>query len=199
MSSEVVNSRDFILNKIKSSKPNLVKLPDVPLYSYPGDLIEGFIKNVTSFDAVVQKFDTREQALAWLNANIDKDSKCVFSSIPQYYGNITLTDLTDPHDAHRVDICISEGLFGVAETGSIWVTNNSLLLAATALFSTDLYLLLDKKKIVDGLHQAYQKVDFSKESYGSFYTGPSATADIEAVHITGAQGEISLTVLLYSD
>ncbi len=198
MSSEVINSRDYILNKIKSSKPNLVKLPDVPMYTYPGDLEEDFIKNVTAFDAVVHKFDTRDQVLEWLKTNFDKSSKCVFSSIPEYCGNVTLTDFKDPHDAHKIDICLSEGVFGVAETGSIWVTNNSLLLAATALFSTDLYLLLDRSTIVDGLHQAYQKVDFSKEQYGSFYTGPSATADIEAVHITGAQGEISLTVLLYN-
>ena len=86
---------------------------------------------------------------------------------------------------------------GVGETGSVWVTDESLGGAACALFSTDLYLLLDSRKVVDGIHTAYSQLDIRKAAYGSFFTGPSATADIEAVHITGAQGEISLTVLLY--
>lgn len=38
----------------------------------------------------------------------------------------------------------------------------------------------------------------AETQYGSFFTGPSATADIEAVHITGAQGPLAMTVLLYN-
>ena len=47
------------------------------------------------------------------------------------------------------------------------------------------------------MHDAYNFIDLKNNQYGSFFTGPSATADIEAIHITGAQGEISLTVFLY--
>jgi len=64
--------------------------------------------------------------------------------------------------------------------------------------SRHLFIFLDSSKIVHGLHEAYASLNLREHQYGSFYTGPSATADIEAVHVTGAQGPLSLTVLLYN-
>lgn len=196
MADETISSRDIILDKIRQSKPRLMPLPDVPLFPYPGDLIEGFTNHLLGFDGKCQQFDSRAAAIDWLNAQLDR-SKVIFSSVPEYQGTISLADLKDPHDAHNVEICIGEGVLGVAETGSVWVNNVTLGLAAAALLSTDLYLLLPKEELKDGLHEAYASLNIRSHQYGSFYTGPSATADIEAIHVTGAQGEISLTVLLY--
>ena len=197
MATEIRNSRDIILEKIKNGKPHLVNLPDVPLFAYPGDLQASFIQHHTGFDGKAECFDMREQAIEWLNSQLDKGTKCIFSAIPEYAGTIVLNDLKHPHVAHRVDICIGEGVRGVAETGSVWVTNESLGLAAAALLSTDLYLLLDRATLKSGLHEAYATLKLNEHQYGSFYTGPSATAYIEAILVTGAQCEISLTVLLY--
>ncbi len=197
MATEIRNSRETILEKIRNGKPHLQKLPDVPIYGYPGDLQEGFIEHLTAFDGKAVVLENRAQAIEWLKTQFTGLDKCIFSATPEYKGTLTEADLKDPHDAHKVDICIGEGVLGVAETGSVWVTNHSLGLAAAALLSTDLYLLLDKSTLVDGLHAAYTKLNLNKCQYGSFFTGPSATADIEAIHVTGAQGEISLTVLLY--
>ena len=199
MDANTTSSRDAILEKIRNGKSHLLSLPDVPIFAYTGDLQEGFIQHLTGFDGKAECFETRAQAIAWLDKQCDKTAKCIFSNVPEYQGTIALTDLNDPHDAHKIDICIAEGELGVAETGSVWVTNKSLGLAAAALFSTDLYLLLDRANLKGGLHEAYQVLHLTDTQYGSFYTGPSATADIEAVHITGAQGEISLTVLLYGE
>ena len=199
MAVDTRSSREIILDKIKNGKPALVKLPDVQMFDYPGDLQEGFIQHLTGFDGKALCFDTRMKAVDWLNQQLDKEAKCIFSSIPEYTGTMTLSDLKDPHEAHKIDICIAEGVLGVAETGSVWVTNATLGLAAAALLSTDLYLLLDKATLKSGLHEAYASLNLKEHQYGSFYTGPSATADIEAIHITGAQGEISLTVLLYGE
>lgn len=198
MDSNTMSSRDLILAKIKNSKQHQFKLPDVPMFAYTGDLLEGFTQRLNGFDGKAIDFDSRAAAIDWLNKNIDKSTKCVFSNITDYDGTIHLTDLADPHAAHAIDICIGEGVLGVAETGSVWVTNQSLGLAAAALLSTDLYLLLDKSKLVGNLHDAYHNLNIRDTQYGAFYTGPSATADIEAIHVTGAQGEISLTVLLYN-
>ncbi|MGL5684115.1 MAG: LutC/YkgG family protein [Marinifilaceae bacterium] len=196
MSNSNESSRDIILQRIKAGKPQSTPLPDVPIYTYPGDKVDEFTKHVQAFDGKVIPFNSKQEAIEYLNTNLDKGKK-IFSSVNEYQGNIQLTDFKTPHDANIIDICVSSGVLGVAETGSIWVTNNTFKLAATALFSTDLFLFLDKSTLVSGLHEAYQKNDLRSTQYGSFYTGPSATADIEAVHITGAQGEISLTVLLY--
>ena len=198
MAIDTTSSRDLILDKIKNGKQHLLKLPNVPMFAYTGDLLEGFTQRLNGFDGKAIDFQNRAEAIDWLNKNIDKSNKCVFSNLTDYDGTIHLNGLKDPHAAHIIDICLAEGVLGVAETGSVWVTNARLGLAAAALLSTDLYLLLDKKTLVGGLHEAYHTLNIRDTQYGAFYTGPSATADIEAIHITGAQGEISLTVLLYN-
>ncbi|MCM1076889.1 MAG: LUD domain-containing protein [Bacteroides sp.] len=184
------------MERIKSGLPEEVMLPDVPMYDVEGDKIENFIAKLESFDGKAVRVATYGDALRWLATNVETTGKRIFSAVPQFKGNFEITDSTDPHSAHVVDVCVAKGVLGVGETGSIWVTEESLGLTACALFSTDLYLLLDTSKIYSGMHQAYAALDLSTGRYGSFYTGPSATADIEAVHITGAQGEISLTAIL---
>lgn len=191
-----MNSRNKILEDINAAQYKFVDHPAINMYPVPGDKVANFENKLNFFDGKAIHFRSREDAIAWLQNNIDKNNHVVFSSIPDYIGNITLSELTDPHDANRIDVCVAQGLAGVGETGSVWVTNESLGLTAAALFSTSLYLLLDTKNIVDGIHTAYRMLDLRATQYGAFYSGPSATADIEAVHITGAQGEISLIVLL---
>lgn len=190
------SARDRIMGRIKAGLPAEVELPEVPMYDVGGDKVANFIAKLESFDGKVVRVADRGEAMRWLATNLDIAGKKVFSSVPQFTGNFEVDATTDPHTTHVVDICVARGLFGVGETGSIWVTEESLGLTACALFSTDLYLLLDVNKIYSGMHQAYAAIDLEESRYGSFYTGPSATADIEAVHITGAQGEISLTAIL---
>lgn len=197
MSSEK-SSRDIILERIRAAHPAEVAHPDVPMYGVAGDPVANFISRLESFDGKAMQFASRREALDWLEKNIDRSGKKVYSSVLAFEGNVSDAEVADPHEAHIVDICVGEGLLGVGETGSIYVTDESLGLAACALFSTDLYLLLDRTKIVDGMHSAYRMLDLRANRYGSFFTGPSATADIEAVRVTGAQGEISLTALLFN-
>lgn len=171
--------------------------PVVKHYQWPGSALENFKNKLVGFDGAFQDFESREQAISWLEQNIDHSDKKVYSAISEFEGNVKPSEVTDPHHANIVDICVADGCYGVGESGSVWVTDKSLGEPACALFSTDLYLLLPKEKIVSSLQEAYEVINLGSTPYGSFYTGPSATADIEAVHITGAQGEISLTVLLY--
>ena len=191
-------AREKFMSRIKAAcaSNDEIALPEVPLYEPKGDPVENFITKLESFDGKAVRVDSRGDALRWLATNLVTEGKQVYSAIPDFKGNFEVYDTTDPHSAHTVDICIAAGVIGVGETGSVWVTENSLGLTACALFSTDLYLLLETDKIYPGMHQAYEALDLSELCYGAFYTGPSATADIEAVHITGAQGEISLTVIL---
>lgn len=192
------SSRDRIMARIRAGRDRHaeVGLPDVPMYDIKGDKVENFIAKLESFDGKAVRVPTRGDALRWLAENLKTEGKTVYSAIAGFKGNFEVDSTTDPHSANVVDICVANGVLGVGETGSIWVTEESLGLTACALFSTDLYLMLDIDKIYSGLHQAYAALNLTNGRYGAFYTGPSATADIEAVHITGAQGEISLTAIL---
>lgn len=194
------SARDEILNRIKNGKPEPQPLPEVPMYPFNGNHLESFVNKLISFDGRVAKFKSREDALNWLKAQPDMDmaDKSVYSSAPDLTGNFTEADLSDLRNAHKIHTFVTEGLMGVGETGSIWVTDQSLGHAACALLALRLYVLLDSKNIEGGLHQAYAKLKLRKTQYGSFFTGPSATADIEAVHVTGAQGPLALTALIYN-
>lgn len=192
------SARDRIMARVKAAagRHGEVGLPDVPLYEINGDPVDNFIAKLESFDGKAVRVRTEEDALKWLYENIRTDEKCIYSNVAGFAGNFEINDNTDPHSANVVDVCVAKGLLGVGETGSIWVTDESLGLTACALFSTDLYLVVEADRIYSGMHQAYAALDLSAGRYGSFFTGPSATADIEAVHITGAQGEISLTAII---
>ncbi|MCM1310605.1 MAG: lactate utilization protein [Bacteroides sp.] len=188
-----MNTRNEILNKLRTSGRELIARPQIHFPKVAGDAIKNFAAKLTAFDGRAILFPSREDAIAWFEGTIDRNRHKIYSSVP----GVESLSFTDPHAANVVDVCLTEGLLGVGETGSVWVTDKSLGLTAAALFCTDLYLLLDSTKIVDGIHTAYRTINPAATPYGSFFTGPSATADIEAIHISGAQAYTSLTVLLY--
>ena len=86
-------------------------------------------------------------------------------------------------------------VFGVAETGSVWLSEREFIVNALGFLSQHLVVLLDPQAIVVNLHAAYRHRGFFDARYAVLMTGPSATADIEGVLIRGAQGIRTLTVI----
>lgn len=195
-----LETKNAILERIKGGKPSSYPLPDIPAQTWTGDPVQSFIEHLVGFDGRGIKFKTREQAIDWLKSQdeLDQSKNLIYVSAAGITGNVTEESIADLHNAHKINTCVTEGELGVGEMGSIWVTNGTLKHAACALLCRQLFILLDSRLIVGGLQEAYEGIDLRKQQYGSFYTGPSATADIEAVHITGAQGPLALTVLLYN-
>ena len=193
-----LTSRERILQRVRANRPHAVSHPEVPIYSIAGNPLDTFINHVEGFDGRVVEFESREDAIGWLRENVDQsDSALVFSGVDGYIGNVTLDQLPSPGDAHRLKVSVGEGLLGIGETGSVLVAPSTFGRMANGLLAENLYLLLDRSKIVDGLQNAYRQMNLATIQYTSLFSGPSATADIEAVHITGAQGPVSLTILLY--
>lgn len=192
--------KEEIIEKIRMGKPAPVPMPEVPIYEFPGNPVENFISKLISFDGRAIKFKSRKNALEWLKSQpeINETSSIIYSSADGIEGNFTESDAADLRNARKIQTCITEGLLGVGEMGAIWVTDKSLNHAACALLAKKLFIFLDAGRIAGGLHEAYAALKINDTQYGSFFTGPSATADIEAVHITGAQGPIALTALIYN-
>jgi len=46
------------------------------------------------------------------------------------------------------------------------------------------------------MHEAYKKLAYRDKSFGLFLSGPSKTADIEQCLVIGAQGAMSLIIVL---
>ena len=101
-----------------------------------------------------------------------------------------------PAELNDVDVGVVRAVFGVAETGSVWLGEADLKVNALGFLPQHLVVLLDPIRIVDNLHHAYRDRAHFETRYGVLMTGPSATADIEGVLIHGAQGIHSLTVIL---
>ena len=90
-------------------------------------------------------------------------------------------------------------MYGVAETGSLWITEAQFKVNTLGFLSQHLIVLLDPARILENLHHAYRERARFDVGYGVFMTGPSATADIEGILIHGAQGIRTLTVVLAAD
>jgi len=186
------------------------KCPRIPLGKE--EMIEKLDAAMKSVDGKLKRFATRSEAIAWLKDDIedrpeaDKSSD-VCSAVADYestgvFAGKKASDYAlPPHRwlAGERYSFIANGDIAVAETGSVWLTDKLLGSPSCALMSTDLYLLVPSSRLVERIPDAYAKIDITATPYGAFYTGPSATADIEAVHVTGAQAELSLTLLLYDE
>ncbi|RKP58441.1 LutC/YkgG family protein [Pararobbsia silviterrae] len=191
-----MSSRERMLAKIRASQPAPVSMPDVPLFETPaGDRIERFIAGLALYGGVAVRVDSIDAARAAIDAKFGPDvALCsVVDAIP---GSRVLAPDTPPASLHDVEVAVVPGRFGVAETGSVWLSEVEYRVNSIGYLAQHLVIVLDEANVVDGLQDAYLRDDFNGVRYAVLVTGPSATADIEGVLVRGAQGVRSLTVML---
>jgi L-lactate dehydrogenase complex protein LldG len=97
-----------------------------------------------------------------------------------------------------VDVGVVRAQFGVAESGAVWLTQEDLVVNALGVLTQHLIVLLDPEQIVPDMHAAYRRVRLNETAFGCFMMGPSATADVEATLVHGAQGARSLNIIFLS-
>jgi len=192
-----MSSRDDILASIRANRPRVERpLPEVPLFDDypPTSLLEAFKKSLHQMGGIFLDPPASGDTLAPVRARI-AGAKVVCSTVPEIAGNRDIAGVGAPQDLADVDFGIVRASFGVAETGSVLLSDADLHVNAVAYLAQHLIVLLDPADIVVNLHHAYRRPEFRDQHYASFHTGPSATADIEGVLIHGAQGVRSLSVL----
>ena len=72
-----------------------------------------------------------------------------------------MTGVSNPQDLADVDFAIVRASFGVAETGSILLSDADLHVNAVAYLAQHLIALLDPADIIVNLHDAYQRRSFA--------------------------------------
>ena len=192
-----MSSRDDILASIRRNLPRVDRpLPAVPMFdgSPPASLVAAFKESLHRMGGVFLDPPASGDPLAPVRAKI-ADAKVVCSTVPEIASNRDIGSVSKPQDLADVDFAIVRASFGVAETGSVLLSDADLHVNAVAYLAQHLIVLLDPADIVVNLHHAYRRPEFRDRHYASFHTGPSATADIEGVLIHGAQGVRSLSVL----
>ena len=192
-----MSSRDDVLASISRNLPRVDRpLPAVPMFygSPPALLVAAFKESLHRMGGVFLDPPASGDPLAPVRAKI-ADTKVVCSTVPEIASNRDIGSVSKPQDLADVDFAIVRASFGVAETGSVLLSDADLHVNAVAYLAQHLIVLLDPADIVVNLHHAYRRPEFRDRHYASFHTGPSATADIEGVLIHGAQGVRSLSVL----
>jgi len=137
----------------------------------------------------------RNANLTQLVRSLFHDARVICSATPEVEGNRALDLEASPAALDDVDVGVVRAVYGVAETGSVWITQAQFKVSALGFLSQHLVVLLDPADIVPNLHHAYRRRSDFDTGYGVFMTGPSATADIEGVLIHGAQGIRTLTIV----
>jgi L-lactate dehydrogenase complex protein LldG len=193
-----VMSRASILKSIKENKPALIALPEIDLtnFSETVDLLETFKNNVVLVGGNVLELDQIKGLDIELKKRYPNAQRIVSLIEESALGNVFLDEHTEPHNLENVDLSIIKGEFGVAENGAIWVSDKHFRIRILPFITNDLVIVLPKKELCLHMHDAYKIIANRKRSFGLFLSGPSKTADIEQCLVIGAQGAMSLTVVL---
>jgi L-lactate dehydrogenase complex protein LldG len=193
-----MSSKANILEKIKQNQPLSVSaLPDL---SFLG--LENY-ENLDKYKTMLQSIGGDYVEVADYDAVIDfikknyNTEKRIITTLPEL-SQIAATDWTndDPHSLKDVELTIVKAHFGVAENGSLWVTDDLLGQRIAVFIPQYLAIVVKKDNMVTTMHQAYDRIGNQEYNFGTFIAGPSKTADIEQSLVLGAHGARGLIVFL---
>ena len=191
-----MTSRADILARLRARAPaGDFPLPDLPAFpGVHGDLLEAFKTSLATMGGQWVMPPDGADLASIIRARADEGA-LIRASTDELPGFERTDAVAMPGALEDVDVAVVRARFGVAETGSVFLSDRELRINTIAYLAQHLIVLLDPAAIVPGIAEAYLRHDFASANYVSLMTGPSATADIEGVLIRGAQGVRSLTVI----
>lgn len=193
------SSRADILSSIRANIPKPVEHPGIPAFQPPaGSLKAPFEDHLQKAGGAAHEVESAAEVKVRL-AELHRGAKVICSAVPEITGTRRAEFAGNPHELADVDVGIVRSQFGVAESGAVWLTQEDLVVDALGFLSQHLIVLLDPKQIVADMHEAYRRVRLDQTAYGCFMMGPSATADVEATLVHGAQGARSLDVFFLAE
>jgi L-lactate dehydrogenase complex protein LldG len=192
-------NREVILQDVRNNQPSPRDLPEVPKFHSlrPVDLKTLFIESLKELAGEVVTEPPGDFA-AFMKTRFP-EAKTICSAVPEYAGNSKPEDFPEWGDAGKIDVTIVRSPLGVAETGSVVLSERELHINTIGFLAHDIVILLDPAKIVENLHDAYTHAHFLDKAYSLLMSGPSGSADIGGVSVHPAQGVMTLTVIFWPD
>ena len=189
-------ARNTIIDSVRKNQPASLLMPEIPHFAIDdtNDLVELFTQGVVRMAGTVIRDAVSD--LDDFVRNRFPDAKVVCSAVPECKGTIRPKELTHWSEASKIDVSIVRSPLGVAETGSVLLSDVELQINTIAFLSHDLVVLLDPKQIVQNIHNAYQHPYFKARPYSLLMTGPSGSGDIGGITVHPAQGVKTLTIVL---
>lgn len=191
-----MNSKNNILGNIRRHITDRYEMPDIDIegIQYP-DKVAQFIEisKAVGGDAIVLK---EGEDINEVIRSLYADTKVIASNLPDItIATINPDNAAYPHELNGIDLAIIEGEVGVAENGCVWIPQN-VKEKVVYFISEYLVIVLDRKAVVNNMHEAYDRLTFNDYGFGVFISGPSKTADIEQSLVVGAHGAKGVTVIL---
>jgi L-lactate dehydrogenase complex protein LldG len=190
-----MSSRENILKAIAMNQPELAELPVIDIAS-----TIRYEDSYTQFKTVLESIGGKVELISDLTVLKDQlisdklNGKFVVNTI-EILGDVDeKAAFLSAFELEKVEKGYVKGTIGVAENGAVWIYESQMINRLVPFICQHLILVIEKKNIVDNLHQAYEKIDVSKDGFGAFIAGPSKTADIEQSLVIGAHGARSATI-----
>ena len=190
-----MNARENILNAIAMNQPEFIEIPviDSSVVIQYDDVYAQFKTVLGSIGGKTELITDitvlKEQLTAdKLNGSFVVNTISELGEVDQDVTFLSASEL------EKVEKAYVKGTIGVAENGAVWVYESQMINRLVPFICQHLVLVIEKKDIVNTLHQAYEKVEVSKEGFGAFIAGPSKTADIEQSLVIGAHGARSAVI-----
>ena len=192
-----MSKKEDILSKYRKNIKQKFEMPtldDIRGIKYP-DTLKQFISMTETVGGKVRELKPGEDINEVIR-DLYPDAKEIASNLPEITIATRNPDtIGSPQALNGTDVGVVKGVFGVAENACVWIPQ-TMVEKAVCFISENLVILLDKKEVVDNMHEAYKRISFNDYGYGSFISGPSKTADIAQVLVMGAQAARSATVIL---
>jgi L-lactate dehydrogenase complex protein LldG len=196
--------REDILDRVRRNQPPAVAYPEVPDFTRiaqtdhrKADLIRTFAKSLGVLAGTL--VETPPSDLGAFLRKQFPNAKNICSAIPEFTGNSKPEDYANWADAASIDVSVVRSPMGVAETGSVLLSESDLRVNTIGFLAHDIVILLDPEKIVENIHVAYRHPAFKDRAYSVLMTGPSGSADIGGKEVHPAQGVMTLTVILWPE
>jgi L-lactate dehydrogenase complex protein LldG len=189
--------RDTILQNIRNNQPPSRELPAIPKFhsGQPVDLKRRFVAALKELTGEVVSGPPADFE-KFLRARFP-DAKTICSAVPEYAGNRKPEDFARWSDASSIDVTIVRSPLGVAETGSVLLSEEEFRVNTIGFLAHDIVILLDPADIVENIHDAYEHPRFRDKAYSLLMSGPSGSADIGGITVHPAQGVMTLTVIFW--
>jgi len=193
-----MTSREKILAAVLQNQPELTELPDITfLKGDTEDVQERYITTLTTIGGKVLKVKSFDEIKALIPQHFDAEKRIV-STLTELsdIAELNRGETIDPHTLEDIELSIIRAHFGVAENGSVWVTEEIMGQRVLPFICQHLAVIINADDVVPTMHEAYHRIGLIKTGFGTFIAGPSKTADIEQSLVLGAHGPRSMTVFL---